>query len=145
MPATPVVLVTRMNDQQSGPGSEQWRGMTPKERGLSTPMIDDIFEALSDWRRRAACRYLAECEDSGIGVERLASVVAEWGQDSGVPDEAATVEAVEDALVETHLPVLDSLGLLDFDERSHAVHYWGIATAEKWADHADAVTRRNEF
>ena len=51
-----------------------------------------------------------------------------------------TVEAVERAPVETHLPALDRIGLLDCDERSNAVHYWGHATVEKWVEHADAVT-----
>jgi len=134
-----------MNDQQSGPGSEQWRGMTPEDRGLTTPMIDDVFGALADWRRRGVCRCLVNCEGNGGDVEQVAAAVAEQGRKSGVPDEEATVEAVETALVETHLPMLDRLGLLDFDERSRAVHYWGIATVEKWADHADAVSRRNEF
>lgn len=133
-----------MNDQQHGMG-EQWRGMTPQDRGFTTPMIDDVFDALSDWRRRAVCRYLATCSDSGVAVETVAAAVARRGQASGVADDETTVGAVESELVETHLPMLDRLGILDFDERSQAVHYWGAPTVEKWADHADAVTRRNEF
>ncbi|MDS0281051.1 DUF7344 domain-containing protein [Haloarcula onubensis] len=134
-----------MSDQQSGPRGEQWRGMTPLDRGLTTPMIDDVFEALSDWRRRAVCRYLATSEDTGVDVETLAAAVAARGRASEVTDADTSVEAVERALVETHLPELDRIGLLDFDERSRAVHYWGLATVEKWAEHADAVTQRTEF
>jgi len=134
-----------MSDQQKGPRGEQWCGMTPQDRGLTAPVIDDVFAALSDWRRRAVCRYLATCEDSGVDVDTLAGVVARRGQASGVTDADATVESVERSLVETHLPELDRLGLLDFDERSRAVHYWGHATVEKWAEHADAVTRHSEF
>jgi len=134
-----------MRDQQRGPGSEQWRGITPQDRGLTTPMIDDIFEALSDWRRRAVCRYLSDCDDSGVNVETLATAVASRGQAGSLPEQEVTVEAVESALVETHLPALDSIGVLDYDERSGAVHYWGLATAEKWAEHADAVTKTSEF
>jgi len=119
--------------------------MTPQDRGLTAPVIDDVFAALSDWRRRAICRYLATCEDSGVDVDTLAGVVTRRGQASGVTDADATVESVERSLVETHLPELDRLGLLDFDERSRAVHYWGHATVEKWAEHADAVTRHSEF
>ncbi|MBX0286202.1 DUF7344 domain-containing protein [Haloarcula salinisoli] len=119
--------------------------MTPQDRGLRTPVIDDVFAALSDWRRRAVCRYLVTCDDTGVEAGTLATAVARRAQASGVADSEATVEAVEQALVETHLPELDRLGLLDFDERSGAVHYWGHATVEKWAEHADAVTKRNEF
>jgi len=134
-----------MSNQHSGPRGEQWRGMTPQDRGLTTPMIDDVFEALSDWRRRAVCRYLVTCEDTGVDVDRLAAVVARRGRASDVDGDETTVEAVERALVETHLPALDRIGLLDFDERSRAVHYWGLPTVEKWAEHADAVTRHSEF
>jgi hypothetical protein len=134
-----------MSDQHGDPEGDQWRGMTPQDRGLSAPIIDDVFDALSDWRRRAVCRYLATCEDTGVDVETLATAVADSGQASSVGDEETTVRAVEASLVETHLPLLDSLGVLDFDERSDAVHYWGNPTVEKWAEHADAVTKRNEF
>lgn len=134
-----------MSDQQSEPGNEQWRGMTPQDRGLTTPMIDDIFEALSDWRRRAVCRYLSTGSDTGIDVSTLAVAVAEQGQASGAPQAETTVDAIEAALVETHLPMLDRLGIVDFDERSHAVHYWGGPTIEKWAEHAGAVSRRDDF
>ena len=119
--------------------------MTPQDRGLTTPMIDDVFEALSDWRRRAVCRYLVTCEDTGVDVETLATAVAMRAQSSELSRDETTVEAVERALVETHLPALDRIGLLDYDERSDAVHYWGHATVEKWAEHADVVTKRNEF
>lgn len=134
-----------MSEQQNGPRGDQWSGMTPQDRGLDTPMIDDVFEALSDWRRRAVCRYLVTCGDTGVDVETLAAAVAERAQTSGVEDSDATVEAVERALVETHLPELDRLGLLDFDERSRAVRYWGQSTVEKWAEHASAVSRCDEF
>ena len=134
-----------MSEQQRGPGSEQWRGMTPQERGLTAPIVDDIFAALSDWRRRAVCQYLATCDDSGVDVETLARAVAECGQAGSIPKSETTVEAVEQALVETHLPAMDDIGVLDYDRRSNAVHYWGLATAEKWAEHADAVTKANEF
>ncbi|WP_277540285.1 DUF7344 domain-containing protein [Haloarcula laminariae] len=134
-----------MSDQQKSPRGDQWRGMTPQNRGLDTPMIDDVFEALSDWRRRAVCRYLVTCEDTGVDVETLSTAVARQGQASGVTDSETTVDSVERALVETHLPELDRLGLLDFDERSRAVHYWGQATVEKWAEHAETVSRDGEF
>lgn len=134
-----------MNDQQGGPGGDEWRGMTPQDRGLTTPIIDDIFAALSDWRRRAVCRYLARTDQSGVEVRTLAEAVADIGQAGSLPEGKTDVDAIETALVHTHLPALDDIGILDFDPRSNAVHYWGHATAEKWAEHADAVTKANEF
>jgi hypothetical protein len=135
-----------MNDQSGdGPDSEQWRGMTPQDRGFTTPIADDVFDALADWRRRAVCRYLSTAEDSAVAARTLAVVVSDRGQASSVPDDETAVEAVERELVETHLPKLHDLGLLDFDERSETVRYWGSPTVEKWAEHADAVTDDAEF
>ncbi|WP_236035362.1 DUF7344 domain-containing protein [Haloarcula rubra] len=136
-----------MSDQSSnpGPGEETWRGMTPQDRGLTTPMVDDVFEALSDWRRRAVCRYFTTCGGTGADVGTLAAAVAERGRETSLPEADTDVEAVEAELVETHLPELHRLGIVDYDERSEAVRYWGSPTVEKWAEHAAAVSDRTEF
>jgi len=135
-----------MNDQtEGGPQSEEWAGMRPADRGLTTPMVDDVFETLSNWRRRAICRYLATCDESGVDVTTLATAVARRGQSSAVAMDEIERDAVETELVETHLPKLHRIGILDFDERSGAVHYWGSPRVEKWAEHADAVADHNEF
>ena len=139
-------MCSHMEDQpQRGPAQDDWCGMTPSDRGLTTPMVDDVFAALSDWRRRAVCRYLVSCDDDGVDVGTLETAVAHRAQASDVPAEEATVEAVEEALVGTHLPELHRIGVLDFDRRSMAVRYWGIPTVEKWAEHAEAVSDRSEF
>ncbi|MFC6975612.1 ArsR family transcriptional regulator [Halomicroarcula sp. GCM10025709] len=135
-----------MSDQSGdGPDSEQWQGMTPQDRGFTTPIADDVFEALADWRRRAVCRHLSTADQCAVDVRTLAVAVSSRGQSSSVPDAEATVDAVETELLETHLPKLHDLGVLDFDERSETVRYWGSPTVEKWAEHADAVTDHNEF
>lgn len=130
---------------QSTPGSDQWRGMTPQRRDLSTAVVDDVFEALSDWRRRAVCHYFSTCDDSTAEVETLAAAVAKRGAVSSAPTDETTQAAIREQLVETHLPVLHRLGLVDFDRRSGAVKYWGSPTVEKWAEHAAAVAERDEF
>lgn len=138
--------MARMSDQtEGGPKSEGWSGMRPSDRGLTTPMVDDVFETLSDWKRRAVCRYLATCDESGVDVRTLAGAVAKRGRASGVAEDETAVDTIETELVETHLPRLHRIGILDFDERSGAIHYWGAPTVEKWAEHADAVSDRDEF
>jgi len=135
-----------MRDQtEGGPDSEEWEGMEPSDRGLTTPMVDDVFAALSDWKRRAVCRYLATCDGSGVDVTTIASAVAQHGQASEVEIDRTDIDTVETELIETHLPELHRDGVLDFDERSGAVHYWGAPTVEKWAEHADAVSDQDEF
>ncbi|WP_254273622.1 DUF7344 domain-containing protein [Haloarcula marina] len=134
-----------MTNKQRGPGSDEWRGMTPQDRGLTTPMVDDVFDALSDWRRRAVCRYLATCDAGGVEVSTLATAISKRAQASDVPEAEASAAAIERTLTETHLPVLHRLGIVDFDERSQSVRYWESPTVEKWAEHAQSVTDRTEF
>ncbi|WP_167768440.1 DUF7344 domain-containing protein [Haloarcula amylovorans] len=119
--------------------------MTPEDRGLTTPMVDDVFEALADWRRRAVCLHFQTTAETQTAAGELADVVAQQGRDSGLPEVETDADAVESALIETHLPVLHRLAILDFDERSGTIRYWGCPTLEKWADHAAAVSQRSGF
>jgi len=112
--------------------------MTPRDRGLTTPMVDDVFGLLADWRRRAVCLYFADESVSSTEVDTLATAVAQRGM--GRVDDDTDESAVRDALVEEHLPRLDRAGVLDFDERSGSVRYWGQPTVEKWAEYADEVS-----
>jgi len=135
-----------MGNQVSGsPKSEQWHGMTPDDRDLSTTDVDDVFEVLSDWRRRAVCLYFTTRDGNGIDVETLADAVARRGSAAAVDDGGVSAAAVQSQLESEHLPTLHRIGLVDYDERSGAVKYWGSPTVEKWAEHAAAVTRRDEF
>jgi len=128
------------NQPTPEPGSEEWRGMTPRDRGLTAPMIDDVFELLTDWRRRAVVLHFAHGDASTATLDTLATAVAQRGVDrDGIT--VASVSAVRTDLVEVHLPRMDEKGVLDFDERSESVRYWGQPTIEKWAEHADERSR----
>lgn len=128
------------NRPTPGPGSEEWRGMTPRDRGLTAPMVDDVFELLADWRRRAVVLHFTHGEEATATVDTLATAVAECGM--GRDEISVTsVSAVRTDLVEIHLPRLDQKGVLDFDGRSESVRYWGQPTLEKWAEHADERSR----
>ena len=132
-----------MTHQSSpGPESDGWRGMTPRDRGLSTPMVDDVFALLADWRRRGVCRYFVTTGSSSAHVETLAAGVARRAAGGGLDPSETCEEAVRTALVDEHLPRLDEAGVLDFDERSESVRYWGLPAMEKWVEHAAAVSER---
>lgn len=128
------------NHPRGEPGSDEWRGMTPRDRGLTTPVVDDVFTLLSDWRRRDVCLYFAHSDTDATDVETLATAVAQRGTEREGVD-VSSVSAIEHDLVEVHLPRLDQAGVLDFDELSEAVRYWGQPTLEKWAEHAEEVSR----
>jgi len=128
------------NQPTEEPDSDEWRGMTPCDRGLTVPMIDDVFELLADWRRRAIVLHFADTEASSATVETLVTAVAQRGMGRDGLD-VGSVSAVRTDLVEVHLPRLDEKGVLDFDRRSESVRYWGQPTVEKWAEHVDEVLR----
>ncbi|MDS0220840.1 ArsR family transcriptional regulator [Haloarcula sp. S1AR25-5A] len=135
-----------MSNQRSGnPRSDQWCGMTPSDRTLSTAEVDDVFEVLADWRRRAVCHYFATGDQTATDVETLATAVSKKEARSTNGGASTSPSTIRTQLEEEHLPILHRIGLIDYDERSGAVKYWGSPTVEKWADHAEAVTRRTDF
>jgi hypothetical protein len=122
------------------PDSDEWRGMTPRDRGLIAPMVDDVFGLLADWRRRAVVLHFVHADEPTATVDTLAEVVTQRGMGrDGIA--VGSVSAVRTDLVEVHLPRLDEKGVLDFDGRSESVRYWGQPTLEKWAEHADELSR----
>nr|WP_225306774.1 MULTISPECIES: helix-turn-helix domain-containing protein [Haloarcula] len=133
------------NQRNGGSQSDQWCGMTPSDRTLSTADVDDVFEVLADWRRRAVCHYFASGDQTAADVTALASAISEHGETSTVDATDTSPSTIRTQLEEEHLPVLHRIGLIDYDERSGAVKYWGSPTVEKWADHAEAVTQRTDF
>ncbi|MGB9952705.1 MULTISPECIES: ArsR family transcriptional regulator [unclassified Haloarcula] len=133
------------NQRNGGSQSDQWCGMTPSERTLSTADVDDVFEVLADWRRRAVCRYFASSDRTAADVGALASAISELGGTSTVDAADTSPATIRAQLEEQHLPMLHQIGLIDYDERSGAVKYWGSPTVEKWADHAAAVTQQTDF
>lgn len=114
--------------------------MTPVDRGLTAPMVDHVFQLMADWRRRAICLHFTTIDDDTEDVDDLVAAVQSRGEALSVDPEETRASAVRTALVEEHLPELDGAGVIDFDERSECVRYWGHATVEKWAEHAAAVT-----
>jgi hypothetical protein len=103
------------------------------------PFIDAVFDALADWRRREVCLFFRETDVSTATVDELALVLAGC-EPSGLGDpDGRTHEAFATELAETHLPRLDATGIVDYDDRSDTVRYWGQPTVEKWLEHVTEV------
>jgi hypothetical protein len=117
-------------------------GVGEHERVESRPMIDDVFEVLADWRRREVCQFFRETGTETATVDDLAILLAGC-RPTGVPDDESHEDVVAD-LEERHLPMLATAGVVDFDERSGTVRYWGQPTVEKWLEHVAAVDRRTD-
>lgn len=75
----------------------------------------EIFELLSNERRRGAIHYLAH-RDCPVMVEQLVDAVYEWER----PDTASRA-SVYSTLVQTHLPRLEEAGVVEFDRERNVV------------------------
>jgi DNA-binding transcriptional ArsR family regulator len=86
--------------------------------GQST--IDRILSGLDDPRRRYVLYYLDEADDAYI--EDVARQVAAWERDCDTDDVPAEArKRVEIQLYHVHLPMLEDLDLIDYDQRSGGV------------------------
>lgn len=79
------------------------------------PTRDDVFEMLSNERRRCAIYYLQR-QDGPVDVRSVVDYVAAWQNDTPI-SEVSTPErkCVYSALHQTHLPKLASVGLIEYD------------------------------
>lgn len=82
---------------------------------------DDVFEVLSNRRRRYAIHYLQRHEEA-VGLGELSETVAAWEND--VPPEqisSSERKRVYTALQQFHLPKMERKGLVEYDQRGGVV------------------------
>lgn len=93
----------------------------PHDRDTSLG-LDEVFELLKNQRRRRVLRYLAEADDDRSTLSDLAEHVA--GLENDV--DPALLNSTQRkrtyvALYQTHLPKLDSYGVIDYDQNRGTV------------------------
>lgn len=79
---------------------------------------DEAFDILSNSRRRYALHYLAE-HPEGITLQELAREVAAW--ENEIPAESLSKKQqkrVYVSLYQTHIPKLESIGVIEYDDDS---------------------------
>lgn len=83
---------------------------------------EEIFEALSNERRRCALYYLRQ-RDAPVALSDIVDYVAAWQYDQPVsqldPNDRMCVYS---ALHQAHLPKLDAAGFVDYDSEAGEVH-----------------------
>jgi hypothetical protein len=95
-------------------------GVSEEERSEDEPLsTGDIYFTLSNCRRRFLIQYLSRQES--MSVTELSRVIAAWENETTVEelsyDERKTVYT---ALLQTHLPKLDEMGVVEYDaSRKH--------------------------
>ena len=126
-----------------------------------TPSLDEIFDLLSNRRRRYALYYLHDQPDGVATIDELAdAVVTRQYVESSTEGSSASDEQLEfdsDAdtdsrleqrrqqvlmeLQHTHLPKLEDAGVLEHDQRSEMIRYWNQPSLEEWLEHAEHKER----
>lgn len=95
------------------------RTSTEAEQSLSR---DDLFEVLSNRRRRYVLHYLCRREGEAVELSDLVTQVAAWehGTDPGQLsyDDRKSVHI---SLYQHHVPKMDETGIVDYDQRGGVV------------------------
>lgn len=124
------------NAQLSTPISEP----VEADRNVAVPR-DEVFEVLSNERRRYALYFLEQRADEGpVDLRELVDQVAAWENDTSIERlDSGDRKCVYTALRQSHLPKLDQHGIVDYDnlrgevtltERAHEVQQYLEYTPE---------------
>lgn len=92
------------------------------ELDLDPPTQGDVFEVLSNERRRHVIRALRTHEEESVDLGQLAEQVAAWEND--VEESGVTYDQrkrVYTALQQTHLPMMDKAGAIEFHKNRGTV------------------------
>lgn len=98
--------------------------------------LDTVFEVLSDRRRRYVLYTMSRAEGGSMTVDRLAMRIGRMEGDHAATGERHT-ERIADDLRERQLPKLIEAGIVEYDDRSETVRYYGRPALEEWLEHAE--------
>jgi len=77
---------------------------------------DDVFDVLSNARRRCALHYMKQNEDRRVELRELVDHVAAWENDTSVENlESSDRKCVYTALRQSHLPRMEKAGIVEYD------------------------------
>jgi len=93
--------------------------------------LDDVFDVLSDRRRRIVLHYLRDHEEEWVSTGTLADRVASWEVELYDPA-SVSVASIEIDLAHGHLPKLHESGLVERD--GSLVRYRGDDRVERFLD-----------
>lgn len=112
-------------------GREMSQVRTVDQNGANVTLTrDEIFEVLSNQRRRYAFHYLRHHEGDTVPVGELAERIAAW-EEGKTPEELTAEERkrVKTALHQFHLPKMDELRFVEYDN-----HRGEVRLSEETAD-----------
>ena len=100
---------------------------------VGTPSLDQVFDLLSERRRRYVLYYLRDVEDGVASVEEVTEYVLRLENDLDI---SGVARSIDTALHHVHLPKLADSGVLEYDTRSETIRYWGQPSLDEWLEHA---------
>lgn len=99
---------------------------------VSSLSLDSALNLLADYDRRRLLGYLVRDPDGTATVDELVDhLVRKRAERTG---ESPDPERVETALHHVHIPKLADSGVVEFDDRSGEIRYWGEDRLEAWFD-----------
>lgn len=106
-------------------------GLPEAENPQQIPLsIDAVLELLANKERRMLLAYFLENDDTDVDVEELVKyIMARKAKRTG---NQPGHDQVYTALMHIHIPKLADVGLIEYDERSEHLRYWGNALLEDW-------------
>ncbi|ELZ95314.1 hypothetical protein C440_09557 [Haloferax mucosum ATCC BAA-1512] len=106
-----------MSESKPIDGSVGRTGSTVAGESAAEPTRDDVFEALSNRRRRYALHYLKQLDADGpVELSAVSAQVAAWERGTD-PQQLSYDDRknVHTALYQFHAPKMDELGLINYD------------------------------
>lgn len=100
---------------------------------LSSLSLDTVLELLANQRRRFALYTLLTADSPSVEFETLIEDVATL--EAALTDQALTRERYQDAaadLYQWHLPVLEDVGVIEYDPRHDLIRSFEDSCLRKW-------------
>ncbi|ADJ16883.1 DUF7344 domain-containing protein [Halalkalicoccus jeotgali] len=106
----------------------------PSDSAVLSPLsLDTVLELLANQRRRFALYSLLTADGSSVEFEPLIEDVATL--EAALTEDALTRERYQDVaadLYQWHLPVLDDVGIIDYDPRQDLIRVFEDSCLRKW-------------
>ncbi len=109
-------------DAGEGDGVGAAEALLDGDTGASDVSRDDMFEILSNRRRRYVLHLLKDADDGRADLSAVAEQVAAWEHDT-TPEQLSYDQrrSVRTTLYQHHAPKMDETGVVEFDERDQTL------------------------
>lgn len=110
-----------------GPTDDADETETPRLGDGPSNDLNVVYTVLANRRRRYVLYHLNDLPSGSATVDELVELVAAWEEMTRAEAEIPVDHraAIETALLTNHLPAIDDAGLVEYDERSGAVKFYG--------------------